>query len=183
MQKDFWGWNTKKQKIHHEPKPRVFFHEREIWFCHLGVNVGYEQDGKGKAFGRPVIVFRKFNKEVFWGVPLTTRERAGKFYLPVDLGDGTERKAILSPTTAYGCQTPLSEDRSNRQGDRGQAHGCSNWVVQRGIAELISEAAFPPPRGRSRLYAHNTHIIAEAQMNAVNCPLPNRAVCDQVLTR
>lgn len=77
-------------------KSRVFFHEREIWFCHLGANVGFEQDGKGTEFGRPVIIFRKFNNEVFWAVPLITRNKEGKFYLPIDLYDGIHRMAILS---------------------------------------------------------------------------------------
>ncbi len=95
MEKDFWTWHSKKEKVD-EKQTRVFFHEREIWFCHLGANVGFEQDGKGENFGRPVIVFRKFNKEVFWGVPLTTREKGGKFYLPIPSENGEPRKAILS---------------------------------------------------------------------------------------
>lgn len=95
MEKDFRTWNNKKEGVD-KKEARVFFHEREIWFCHLGTNVGFEQDGKGENFGRPVIVFRKFNKEVFWGVPLTTREKGGKFYLSIDMGDGEPRKAILS---------------------------------------------------------------------------------------
>ena len=28
----------------------VYFHEREIWFCYLGVNIGSEQDGTRKTF-------------------------------------------------------------------------------------------------------------------------------------
>jgi len=95
MKKDFWRWHSEKEKVD-EKETRVFFHEREIWFCHLGTNVGFEQDGKGENFGRPVIVFRKFNKEVFWGVPLTTREKGGKFYLSISIGDSEPRKAILS---------------------------------------------------------------------------------------
>lgn len=95
MEKDFWKWHDKKEKIHGEGS-RVFFHEREIWFCHLGANVGFEEDGKGDNFGRPVVVFRKFNNEVFWGVPLTTRAKKGRFYHPINLGDGLPRRAILS---------------------------------------------------------------------------------------
>ncbi|NBV78160.1 type II toxin-antitoxin system PemK/MazF family toxin [bacterium] len=95
MTKDFRTWLGKKEQID-EKETRVFFHEREIWFAHLGANVGFEQDGKGENFGRPLLIFRKFNNEVFWGVPLTTREKGGKFYLPIELGDGLPRKAILS---------------------------------------------------------------------------------------
>ncbi len=95
MKKDFKIWHNKKSTID-EKEVRVFFHEREIWFSHLGTNVGFEQDGKGENFGRPVIVFRKFNNEVFWGIPLTTRNKGGRFYIPIDLGDGIHRMAILS---------------------------------------------------------------------------------------
>lgn len=95
MSKDFEKWHTKKSTIDGKEN-RLFFHEREIWFCHLGANVGFEQDGKGELFGRPVIIFRKFNNQVFWALPLTTREKTGKFYVPVDLGDGVHRMAILS---------------------------------------------------------------------------------------
>ncbi|MEK7107394.1 MAG: type II toxin-antitoxin system PemK/MazF family toxin [Patescibacteria group bacterium] len=95
MEKDFWIWHSKKDTVE-KKKTRVFFHEREVWFCHLGTNIGFEQDGKGENFGRPVVIFRKFNNEVFWGVPLTTRTKGGKFYLPVATGDNEPRKAILS---------------------------------------------------------------------------------------
>ena len=63
MKKDFQTWHHAKAQIDEKDR-RVFFHEREIWFCHLGVNIGFEQDGKGESFGRPVVVFRKFNNEV-----------------------------------------------------------------------------------------------------------------------
>lgn len=95
MKKNFQIWNNKKGTID-EKEARVFFHEREIWFSHLGTNVGFEQDGKGDNFGRPVIIFRKFNNEVFWGIPLTTRNKGGRFYVNIDLGDSTQRMAILS---------------------------------------------------------------------------------------
>ena len=89
----FWHW---KGNMIEENSNRVFFHEREVWFCHLGTNIGYEQDGKGVEFGRPIVVFRKFNNEICWAIPLTTRIKIGKFYMSVDLGDGLSRMAILS---------------------------------------------------------------------------------------
>ena len=40
------------------------------------MNIGYEQDGSGNDFIRPVVIIRKFNNEIFWGVPLTkTRKK------------------------------------------------------------------------------------------------------------
>jgi mRNA interferase MazF len=55
MKKDFKKWHDKKSRIN-KIEPRPFFHEREIWYCALGVNVGFEQDGSGQDFIRPVII-------------------------------------------------------------------------------------------------------------------------------
>jgi mRNA interferase MazF len=73
MKKDYSEWHEKKTDIELSSETRVFFHEREVWWCSLGANVGFEQDGKGIKFARPVIVFKKFNKEVFWALPLSTK--------------------------------------------------------------------------------------------------------------
>lgn len=96
MFKDFLNWHTKKSDIHNDTQSRVYFNEREIWWCSLGLNVGYEQDGKGQDFTRPVIILKQFNKEVFWALPLTTQLKIGKYYFPVDLGDGRARRITLS---------------------------------------------------------------------------------------
>jgi len=94
MSKDFKEWHIVKSKI--ENSGRLFFHERDVWFCHLGINIGDEQDGKGRTFGRPVIIFRKFNNHIFWGMPITTKKKFGRFYMELDLHDGVYRAAILS---------------------------------------------------------------------------------------
>ena len=95
MDKDFKKWHGKKQDIDKSAN-RVYFHEREVWWCSIGINVGFEQDGKGDRFARPVIIFKKFNNEVCWAIPLTTKLKSGKFYLSVNLEDSIKRSAILS---------------------------------------------------------------------------------------
>jgi mRNA-degrading endonuclease toxin of MazEF toxin-antitoxin module len=92
--KDFNGWLTKKKGLHHYKK-RVFFHEREVWFAALGVNVGFEQDGRGDAHLRPVIVLRKFNNEVLWCLPLTKNQKKGNYYFTFNLNEELST-AILS---------------------------------------------------------------------------------------
>ena len=67
---EFNNWNEKKQKAHND-KQRPFFHEQEVWFCSLGANIGFEQDGRGDDFLRPVLVLKKFNNEIFWALPMT----------------------------------------------------------------------------------------------------------------
>jgi len=79
MKKDFQKWHSKKERID-EVEKRPFFHEREIWFCHLGANVGFEQDGGGEEFLRPVVIIRKFSNEVFWAIPLTKTGKKTQFY-------------------------------------------------------------------------------------------------------
>ena len=86
MNKDFKSWHLKKEKIH-TAYTRPFFSEREIWYCACGVNVGFEQDGKGKDYLRPVLIFKKFNKEIFWAVPLTSAIKDSKFYYAINFGE------------------------------------------------------------------------------------------------
>lgn len=94
MKKDFIKWHNKKEQINNI-KERPFFHEREIWYCYLGVNVGFEQDGSGKDFLRPIIIIRKFNNDIFWAVPLTRTKKINKYYFNF-IFNKTNSTAILS---------------------------------------------------------------------------------------
>jgi len=95
MGKDFNKWHELKDKIHKQ-KSGVFFHEREIWWCTLGLNIGFEQDGSGENFQRPVIIVKKFNLDVCLIVPLTTNQKKGKYYFAVGGVDGKNATAVLS---------------------------------------------------------------------------------------
>jgi mRNA interferase MazF len=93
--KNFNDWNQQKQKVH-EDEQRLYFYEQEIWFCKMGVNIGFEQDGKGEDFRRPIVVIKKFNKEVFLGVPLTAQIKKGKYYFPMLKFNKKDNFAIIS---------------------------------------------------------------------------------------
>lgn len=95
MQKDFDSWNSKKKRLHHHHKA-PFYHEREIWWCALGTNVGFEQDGTGKQFDRPIVIIRGFNKDTFFCVGLTGKKRTGHYYHFLGSVDGREVSANLS---------------------------------------------------------------------------------------
>ncbi len=80
VEKDYLKWHVLKSGIesgHNSP----LFREREVWWCSLGANVGVEEDGKNRLFERPVLVFRKFNSEMFWGLPMTSKTREGIFHI------------------------------------------------------------------------------------------------------
>jgi len=53
--KDYIKWHKVKTNINDLEK-RAFFHEREIWFCYLGANIGFEQNGTGGDYLRPVLI-------------------------------------------------------------------------------------------------------------------------------
>jgi deoxyuridine 5'-triphosphate nucleotidohydrolase len=95
MEKNFDQWNAKKQVIHEEGK-RAFCYPREIWWCTFGINIGFEQDGIGSNFRRPIVVVKGFSKDAFFGVALTSREKEGEYYFPVGRVDGKTAVAILS---------------------------------------------------------------------------------------
>ena len=102
MEKDFKKWHGKKELID-EIKQRPFFHEREIWFCHIGLNIGFEQDGSSEEFLRPVVIIRKFTDKIFWGIPLTRskehhkiNKKSEKYYYSLVFIPGVKSVAILS---------------------------------------------------------------------------------------
>ena len=96
MRKDFRRWFAIKDKVHNE-RLRVFFHEREVWFCHLGENVGSEQDGRGAEFLRPAVIIKKFNNELFWAIPLTKHLKPGHpYYFVFSFRPDRQSSAILS---------------------------------------------------------------------------------------
>ena len=75
----FEKWNVLKQQKHFS-KEIIGIKERDIAFVHMGQNVGYEQDGKGDEFLRPVIILKAFNKNMFLGIALTTKIKEDKYH-------------------------------------------------------------------------------------------------------
>ena len=99
-------WGKLKKKVSTKQN-KLYFKEKDIFFMHMGKNIGYEQDGKGDDFLRPVIIIKKFNKDMFWGIPLTTNIKQGKYYYNFDLdGYKIKRKnnAILSQIRPFGVE-------------------------------------------------------------------------------
>ena len=58
---------------------------REIWWCNLGKNIGYEMNGKGDNFRRPVLIFKKVSSNHSIIVPLTTQEHFSKFFYKIKI--------------------------------------------------------------------------------------------------
>jgi mRNA interferase MazF len=77
--KQFNSWNKVKQKTQ-SSKQNIFFKERDIFWTKIGHNIGFEQNGKGDDFQRPVLVVKKYTNDIFLGIPLSTTLREGSFY-------------------------------------------------------------------------------------------------------
>lgn len=93
--KDFVGWFTRKPILNRKEEG-LFLRPKEIWWCSLGVNVGYEQDGTGSNFDRPVLVIKVFNRDIFLGVALTGSKKSGKYYHYIGQVDGRHSSVIIS---------------------------------------------------------------------------------------
>ncbi len=93
--KNFDEWNEIKKNLEVRDR-KIYVKEREIWWNHLGCNIGHEQDGKGKFYERPVLVIRKFNERIFLGVPISTQNKKNKFYMQFVDNKNILRSAIIS---------------------------------------------------------------------------------------
>jgi mRNA-degrading endonuclease toxin of MazEF toxin-antitoxin module len=89
MDKDYDIWNEQKKNLEKGGHAFLSFHEREIWWCSLGLNLGDEQDGKNDVFERPVLVLKKFNNRIALVFPMTSKPKFGKFYYPLTYGSKT----------------------------------------------------------------------------------------------
>jgi mRNA-degrading endonuclease toxin of MazEF toxin-antitoxin module len=91
---DYEYWNKRKLEFESR-KETPKFSEGEVWRCGLGRNIGNEIDGKSHLCWRPVLILRKFGKDLFLGIPLSTQKRRGPFIETVTIRD-VNRIAILS---------------------------------------------------------------------------------------
>lgn len=84
---NFETWNNLKQQTHSQNHKPPFVNVGDIWWTHIGHNIGYEINGKGKRFVRPVIVLHKLNAYIFLCVPLTSANKSGSWYVSFSFQD------------------------------------------------------------------------------------------------
>ncbi len=80
MLKDFDNWNKKKQQLDKNKDAKAYCKIGDVWVASVGQNIGYEQNGKGKDFLRPILIVKKFNNQMVWAVPLTSIPKSLNFY-------------------------------------------------------------------------------------------------------
>ena len=99
MSKKFDEWNEVKQKV--EKKEKISIpKEREVYWASIGENIGFEQNGKSELFTRPVLVLKRFTKNMFFGIPLSSQIKQGSFFYDFQL-DGEKSNALLVQARLY----------------------------------------------------------------------------------
>ena len=78
-EKDFDQWSNEKKNIHYKKDNKNFYPKiREVFYAKIGVNIGFESDGKSE-FMRPVLILSKIGS-LYWAVPLTSKYKQNFFH-------------------------------------------------------------------------------------------------------
>ena len=80
--KDFDNWNNLKKQIEIE-NVKVGYKNRDIFYIKMGQNIGFEQNGKGKDYIRPIIVIKGFNKDIFFRCSFINKNKRGKILFSI----------------------------------------------------------------------------------------------------
>jgi len=72
-------WNKLKQRITKDFTRRDF-NVRDVFWCHMGMNIGYETYGKGGLYTRPVLILQKYSTSTFLGMPLSSKCKDRPYY-------------------------------------------------------------------------------------------------------
>ena len=98
--KRFLEWIRLKERLDAAESKPPLFKEGEIWWCAVGENVGTEISGKNKGFSRPVIVFKKYGHLSFFGIPMTSQDKQGSWFVRITQS-GIRSTAIVSQGKYY----------------------------------------------------------------------------------
>lgn len=85
----FINWSKKKIRHHiNEDNREIYFREKEVWWVAFGKNIGYEIDGKQELFERPAVIIKKYNKNMCFVIPFTSKIKKPLpwFYVSADFG-------------------------------------------------------------------------------------------------
>ena len=99
--KNYDDWNDIKKEIETTDN-KFIFKVREIYWLKVGQNIGYEVYGKGNNFLRPVLIFKKFGRNTFLGIPLTSAMKNDEFHFEFNpINNDKTNYAILSQIKTF----------------------------------------------------------------------------------
>jgi mRNA interferase MazF len=79
--KKFLEWFSLKPKLDDRNHKPPLVSEGQIWWCHLGENIGTEISGKSQQFTRPVIICKKLSRYTFLVIPTSTQLKVGSWFV------------------------------------------------------------------------------------------------------
>jgi mRNA interferase MazF len=94
--KDFDTWNIQKKNINNTDSEISGYHPREVWWCRMGLNIGFEQDGKDVEFMRPVLILKGLGPHTLLIAPLTSSSHEHKYRVTIGELEGKQSKVIIS---------------------------------------------------------------------------------------
>ncbi len=175
--KRFKEWFFIKKKLHSIAAKPPKFTEGDIWWCSIGENIGVEINGKSRLFTRPVLVIKKLNRESFIGVPLTSQEKIGKWYVSITHGFKAS-VALLNQVRCFSVKRLSTKLNTLDETDL--------YKVKSGLASLILPNVFPscdgpreiPESNPSITDSENTStILGQSPKTGYNHPMLN-TTCD-----
>jgi mRNA interferase MazF len=99
-------WNGVKKQLSKKEK-LISFKDRDIFYMNMGENLGFEQNGKGESFVRPVIIFKKFNKSMFLGIPISSQVKEGSYFFKFEFEKRSKQGSKISKNIAILVQLRL----------------------------------------------------------------------------
>ena len=104
-------WNEIKKDTQIDKKLRLF-KRRDIFFIKMGQNIGYEQNGKGSNFVRPIVVLKKITNNMFIGIPLSSQIKYGSWFYEFEFNTKnriSKNIAIIPQLKMYSSQRLLNK--------------------------------------------------------------------------
>ena len=124
-------WNIIKENFHFTPEEKLqLVRNGEIWWVGVGENVGIEINGKSEYFSRPVLVLKKLSRYGFMGIPITSQQHKGSWYVSFEFKGRTET-AVLSQAKVFSI--------SRLYGRLGQVPDTDLEKVRNGFLRLYSK--------------------------------------------
>jgi 8-oxo-dGTP pyrophosphatase MutT (NUDIX family)/mRNA-degrading endonuclease toxin of MazEF toxin-antitoxin module len=158
-ERNYEKWHQLKVQLE-KREGRVNFSVGEVWWTSVGVNLGFEEDGKNELFERPVLIIRKYNKHLFVGMSMTSKAKNDKFHHRVTFGD-TPGWIILSQSHSYSAKR--LQRRAGKISPRELTEATHKY------RELLSENICPPDLSRGQrapeggLYPHYAKLNTRSQ--------------------
>lgn len=164
MSRNYTVWYKQKASLEKEAR-LTNFRSQEIWWCALGANIGDEEDGKNERLERPVLILRKYNKGLFFGLPLTSTLKTAKFYHHLKVDD-VDRAVILSQGRTLSAYRLLRRIYKVNDNDFAKIEQVYVALTLEKTISASEPAESRVPNGS--LYSNNTKLQRNSQAKGAN---------------